>query len=179
MDEEMLLKKHDKYISHLARSYLFRCNQPDWLFDDLKSEASLALISASRKWGFDALDLSPYQFRLAHNAIRAAMRRCVWRANDEKNPNRSFERKYVTFSDVTASDPEFDDSKLDFLLTEDDYSDFEVKDLLDRLPDVERETLNLLLRGYSKAEIAKIRKTDKSNVSHTIDRLKNKLKDIA
>ena len=179
MTEAELLKRYDKYISQQARSYMLRCNQPESLYDDLKSEATIAFLNVIRKWNFSDSDLSGYQYALAHNAIRSAMRRCVWNANGAKNQNNSFELKCLTFTDVTATTPDFDDSKLDFLLSEDDYSDFEVQDVIDRLPDVERETLNLLLRGYSKAEISRIRHVSPTNVTNTINRLRTRLKDIA
>ena len=179
MDEEMLLKKYDPYISKQARSYLLRTSQPEHLYDDLKSEAAIAFIKTVRRWGFDDYNLTPYQFKLIHNAIRSAFRRCVWSANEMRDKNKPLTVNSITFTDVIAQNDSFDDSKLDFLVVEDDYSRIELRDMMDRLTQVERETLDLLMRGYSWSEIASIRHTSKKNVGNTVNRLRVRLKDVA
>lgn len=176
--EEELITTYDQYITRLARAYLWHTNSQLCNYDDIKSEATLAFLKTIRRWNFSDT-LGPYELALVYNAVRSAMRACVWSVNGERNKNRSFQRRTICFTEMTPEDQEFDEDVLDFLTCEDDYSDVEMRDLIDRLPPVERDTLRLLLQGYSQTDIARIRHTTRKNVVNTVLRIRQRLKDIA
>lgn len=175
MGETELLKKYDSYIARHARSYLRKTNQPDHLYEDMKSEATLAFLETVRRYQMEQQELSPREFLLLHNAMRGALRSFVWHYNGQKNKNMNFDKKKVLFSEFADDDPDGDASKLDFLSVDDDYDAVELQDAIDRLPKAERETANLLMDGYNYSEIARMQNISPQTVRETVLRLKTHL----
>lgn len=173
MGETELLKRYDSYIARHARSYLNKTNQPSHLFEDMKSEATLAFLETVRRYQIEQQEFSHREFLLVYNAMRNALRSFVWHYNGQENKNRRFERKKILFSEYADSDG--DTSKLDFLSVGDDYEAVDLQDAIDRLPNAERETANLLMDGYTFSEIARIQGISPQTVWETTNRLKKRL----
>ena len=175
MEEQEILKKYDAYIAKHALNYLNKTNQPDHLFEDMKSEATLAFLETIRKYQIEQENLSPLELTLVHNAMRSALRGFVWSYNGMKNKNRPMEINTTTFSDYMDDDSDPDDSRLNFLGEDDDYSSIDVKDALDSLTKVERKTADMLMMRYSPLEVAKMRNVSPASLSKTIKKIRTKL----
>ena len=179
MEEQDIIRKYDAYICKHAMSYLRRTGQPDHLFEDMKSEATLAFLKTIRRYQIEQENLSPRELLLINNSMRSALRSFVWSYNGVRNKNIGLEPRSISFSDCAEINSDLDDSRADFLARNDDYSSFDVEDILSSLSKTERETVELLMEGYSPHEVAKIRKVSPSSVTQTISKVRKKLEDIA
>lgn len=180
MTEEELVAKYDDMISKHARMYLALTGQQSWIFEDLKSESVIAFLKTVRQMEITTSEFNHTQLFCIKRAMRCAMRRFIWHNNGTKNTNKHIEHgKCKVFSEFDTNEDLFSLDRFDFMITTDDYSGVEFRDALDRLEPVERETAELLVRGYSPKEIAKIRGISRQNVYVTVDRLKKKFSDVA
>lgn len=176
MSEEELVIKYDPYISSCVQKYLIRTGVQPCNREDLKSEAVIAFLETIRKTKFEEERLPASILCRLDLAMRYRMRKYIWNLANKRNIKAKLQLHTYTFSDF---DTELNLDNLDFMSQMDDYSSVDLRDALDRLTDVERDTAILLLRGYSRAEIAKLRHMSRKNVTVTVERLKTKLCDTA
>lgn len=183
MTEEELITKYDRFISKHTRIYHSTTNMPPSAYEDLKSEATIAFLKCIRKIHLEDREdgkLTQIETFCIARTMRYNMRRYIWRSYGEKNVGRHpNHRRCKSFSDLGTTEEPFSLEQFDYADSSDDYADVDFRDMLDRLEPVERETADLLIRGYSFADVAKIRGTSRKNVTVTVGRIKKKISDVA
>ena len=177
-DEEYYVTKYDPYLSNCAAKYLRLTNQPKHMYEDIKSEASIAFVKAIRELHPEEEKLTPQEYVRIHNRVRNAMRTFVWRSNGYKDKNNPMTDVVVrSFSDTFSADNEDYVSKL--LTCDEDFSGLEVEEMLSGLSANERAVITLTAQGYSQVEISRIRGISDRTVRRIVDRLKEHFKEAS